>query len=34
MELALSEFEVAKTVYGMLSTGLIEISHSDVEAAA
>jgi hypothetical protein len=33
-ELALSEFEVAKTVYGMLSTGLIEISAPGVEAAA
>ena len=33
-ELALSEFEVAKTVYGMLSTGLIEISETQVEAAA
>lgn len=33
-ELALSEFEVAKTVYGMLSTGLIEITRSEVEAAA
>jgi len=33
VELALSEFEVAKTVYGMLSTGLIEITQS-VEAAA
>ena len=34
VELALSEFEVAKTVYGMLSTGLIEINHAQVEAAA
>lgn len=33
-ELALSEFEVAKTVYGMLSTGLIEITPSGVEVAA
>lgn len=33
-ELATSEFEVAKTVYGMLSTGLIEIDHSAQEAAA
>jgi hypothetical protein len=33
-ELALSEFEVAKTVYGMLSTGLIEIISNDVEVAA
>jgi hypothetical protein len=33
-ELALSEFEVAKTVYGMLSTGLIEIDHASVEVAA
>ena len=34
-ELALSEFEVAKTVYGMLSTGLIEIAtgHAEQEAA-
>ncbi len=34
VELALSEFEVAKTVYGMLSTGLIAIPESQVEAAA
>ncbi len=33
-ELALSEFEVAKTVYGMLSTGLIEITHSNEEVVA
>lgn len=33
-ELALSEFEVAKTVYGMLSTELIEIASQSVEAAA
>ncbi|MEO8577743.1 MAG: DUF4388 domain-containing protein [Gemmatimonadales bacterium] len=33
-ELALSEFEVAKTVYGMLSTELIEIVSQSVEAAA
>jgi uncharacterized protein DUF4388 len=33
-ELALSEFEVAKTVYGMLSTGLIEITKAGVEVAA
>jgi hypothetical protein len=33
-ELALSEFEVAKTVYGMLSTGLIEITSAGVEVAA
>ena len=33
-ELTLSEFEVAKTVYGMLSTGLIEIVHSEAQAAA
>lgn len=33
-ELALSEFEVAKTVYGMLSTGLIEIPGTEVEVAA
>lgn len=33
-ELALSEFEVAKTVYGMLSTGLIEITADGVEVAA
>jgi hypothetical protein len=33
-ELALSEFEVAKTVYGMLSTGLIEITAPGVEVAA
>lgn len=34
VELALSEFEVAKTVYGMLSTGLIEIIRTEVEVAA
>lgn len=34
IELALSEFEVAKTVYGMLSTGLIDIPETQVEAAA
>jgi hypothetical protein len=33
-ELATSEFEVAKTVYGMLSTELIEIVPTGVEAAA
>lgn len=33
-ELAVSEFEVAKTVYGMLSTELIEIASQSVEAAA
>jgi hypothetical protein len=33
-ELAVSEFEVAKTVYGMLSTELIEIVSQSVEAAA
>jgi hypothetical protein len=33
-ELATSEFDVAKTVYGMLSTELIEIDHSSREAAA
>jgi len=33
-ELAVSEFEVAKTVYGMLSTELIEIASRSVEAAA
>lgn len=33
-ELAASEFEVAKTVYGMLSTELIGISHEGTEAAA
>lgn len=33
-ELALSEFEVAKTVYGMLSTELIEIAPGQAEAAA
>ncbi len=32
--LALSEFEVAKTVYGMLSTGLIDFAHSEAQAAA
>jgi hypothetical protein len=34
VELALSEFEVAKTVYGMLSTGLIEITQSAEEEVA
>lgn len=34
VELALSEFEVAKTVYGMLSTGLIDIRETQVVAAA
>lgn len=33
-ELAVSEFEVAKTVYGMLSTELIEVSPGMMEAAA
>jgi hypothetical protein len=33
-ELASSEFEVAKTVYGMLSTELIEIATESAEAAA
>jgi hypothetical protein len=33
-ELAQSEFDVAKTVYGMLSTELIEISSESAEAAA
>ena len=33
-ELALSEFEVAKTVYGLLSTELIEIAGQETEAAA
>ena len=33
-ELALSEFEVAKTVYGMLSTGLIEFAETESRAAA
>jgi hypothetical protein len=33
-ELASSEFDVAKTVYGMLSTALIEIVPSTAEAAA
>jgi hypothetical protein len=33
-ELAVSEFEVAKTVYGMLSMELIEVASSRVEAAA
>jgi hypothetical protein len=33
-ELARSEFEVAKTVYGMLSTGLIEIVHAEAQVAA
>lgn len=33
-ELALSEFEVAKTVYGMLSTELIEVASAATEVAA
>jgi len=33
-ELAVSEFEVAKTVYGMLSTELIEVSGAMLEVAA
>ena len=33
-ELAVSEFEVAKTVYGLLSTELIEIVGHEAEAAA
>lgn len=33
-ELAVSEFEVAKTVYGLLSTELIEIAEQKTEAAA
>ncbi|MEO5511332.1 MAG: DUF4388 domain-containing protein [Longimicrobiales bacterium] len=33
-ELAVSEFEVAKTVYGMLSTELIEVSSGILEVAA
>lgn len=33
-ELAVSEFEVAKTVYGLLSTELIEIDGHQAEAAA
>jgi hypothetical protein len=33
-ELAVSEFDVAKTVYGMLSTELIEIAAMEVEAVA
>lgn len=33
-ELAASEFDVAKTVYGLLSTELIEVSSGNVEAAA
>jgi hypothetical protein len=33
-ELAVSEFEVAKTVYGMLSTELIEVSSEVMEVAA
>jgi hypothetical protein len=33
-ELAQSEFDVAKTVYGMLSTELIEISSESAEVAA
>jgi hypothetical protein len=33
-ELAVSEFEVAKTVYGMLSTELVEIVGHEAEAAA
>jgi hypothetical protein len=32
--LALSEFEVAKTVYGMLSTGLIDFAPAQAQAAA
>jgi hypothetical protein len=32
-ELAVSEFEVAKTVYGMLSTELIEIAGNEMETA-
>lgn len=34
VELAASEFEVAKTVYGMLSTELIEVALERAEAAA
>ncbi len=33
-ELAVSEFEVAKSVYGMLSTELIEVAETRTEAAA
>jgi len=33
-ELAVSEFEVAKTVYGMLTTELVEIAGQTAEAAA
>ena len=33
-ELAVSEFEVAKTTYGLLSTELIEITGQEAEAAA
>lgn len=33
-ELAVSEFDVAKTVYGLLSTELIEVASRNVEAAA
>jgi len=33
-ELAVSEFEVAKTVYGMLSSELIDIADHGAEAAA
>ena len=33
-ELAVSEFDVAKTVYGLLSTELIEVASLNVEAAA
>ena len=33
-ELAVSEFEVAKTVYGMLSSELIDIAENGAEAAA
>ena len=34
VELTVSEFEVAKTVYGMLTTELIEIAPQETEAAA
>ncbi len=33
LALALSEFDVAKTIYGMLSTGLVEVNGSGKEAA-
>lgn len=33
MELAISEFDVAKIIYGMLATGLIELAKSDGAAA-